>query len=186
MCIPGLRSSFGGIHGQGNRAGFLTMVDERRRADLGTDNRGRLAIPVPAANVVSLEEAGGVVHPFGMKLSTVVSNASNITVTAPAGTPPALSVQFDTGTLPTPGESVKTAIGAGETPYVSVFLPCTPNPTTGFYFYLPASDVIEIDMTPDDAAKLIMSAGLIQPEAKTLAKNGKGVAAAALDTANVK
>ena len=85
-----------------------------------------------------------------------------------------------------PGESVKTAIGAGETPYVSVFLPCTPNPTTGFYFYLPASDVIEIDMTPDDAAKLIMSAGLIQPEAKTLAKNGKGVAAAAVDTANVK
>ena len=72
-----------------------------------------------------------------------------------------------------PGESVKKAIGAGETPYVSVFLPCTPNPTTGFYFYLPASDVIEIDMTPDDAAKLIMSAGLIQPEAKALAKNGK-------------
>ncbi|MDE2578816.1 MAG: DUF502 domain-containing protein [Hyphomicrobiales bacterium] len=63
-----------------------------------------------------------------------------------------------------PGERVKTAIGAGETPYISVFLPCTPNPTTGFYFYLPARDVCEIDMTPDDAAKLIMSAGLIQPD----------------------
>lgn len=48
--------------------------------------------------------------------------------------------------------------------HVSVFLPCTPNPTTGFYFFLPARDVIEIPMTPDDAAKLIMSAGLIQPE----------------------
>ena len=72
-----------------------------------------------------------------------------------------------------PGEKVKAAIGAGDRPYISVFLPCTPNPTTGFYFYLPASDVIEIDMTPDDAAKLIMSAGLIQPEAKALAKNGK-------------
>lgn len=47
---------------------------------------------------------------------------------------------------------------------VSVFLPCAPNPTTGFYFYLPARDVIEIDMTPEDAAKLIMSCGLIQPE----------------------
>lgn len=48
--------------------------------------------------------------------------------------------------------------------YLSVFLPCTPNPTTGFYFYLPAKDVIEIPMTPEQAAKLIMSAGLIQPE----------------------
>lgn len=49
-------------------------------------------------------------------------------------------------------------------PHLSVFLPCTPNPTTGFFFYLPAREVIEIPMTPDDAAKLIMSAGLIQPE----------------------
>jgi uncharacterized membrane protein len=48
--------------------------------------------------------------------------------------------------------------------HLSVFLPCTPNPTTGFYFFLPARDIIEIPMTPDDAAKLIMSAGLIQPE----------------------
>jgi uncharacterized membrane protein len=47
--------------------------------------------------------------------------------------------------------------------YVSVFLPCTPNPTTGFFFYVPRSEVIELDITTEDAAKLIMSAGLIQP-----------------------
>lgn len=47
---------------------------------------------------------------------------------------------------------------------ISVFLPCVPNPTTGFYFYLPARDVIEIPMTPEDAAKLIMSCGVIQPD----------------------
>jgi uncharacterized membrane protein len=46
----------------------------------------------------------------------------------------------------------------------SVFLPCTPNPTTGFYFFVPTADIIELAMTPEDAAKLIMSAGLIQPE----------------------
>jgi uncharacterized membrane protein len=46
----------------------------------------------------------------------------------------------------------------------SVFLPCTPNPTTGFYFFVPTADIIELPITPDDAAKLIMSAGLIQPE----------------------
>jgi uncharacterized membrane protein len=47
---------------------------------------------------------------------------------------------------------------------VGVFLPCSPNPTTGFFFYLPKKDVIEINITPDEAAKLVMSAGLIQPE----------------------
>ena len=54
----------------------------------------------------------------------------------------------------------------GDDPHVSVFLPCTPNPTTGFFFYLPARDIIEIDVTTDEAAKLIMSAGVIQPEAR--------------------
>lgn len=51
---------------------------------------------------------------------------------------------------------------AGE--YMGVFLPCTPNPTTGFFFYLPRQDIIEIAMSVDDAAKLVMSAGVIQPE----------------------
>ena len=45
----------------------------------------------------------------------------------------------------------------------SVFLPCTPNPTTGFYFYVPTKDVIELTITPDDAFKIVMSAGVIQP-----------------------
>ena len=47
--------------------------------------------------------------------------------------------------------------------HISVFLPCTPNPTTGFYFYLPRSEVIELPIPVEDGAKLIMSAGLIQP-----------------------
>lgn len=51
---------------------------------------------------------------------------------------------------------------AGE--YVGVFLPCTPNPTTGFFFYLPRRDIIELPMNVDDAAKLVMSAGVIQPD----------------------
>lgn len=51
---------------------------------------------------------------------------------------------------------------AGE--YLGVFLPCTPNPTTGFFFYLPRQEVIELAMSVDDAAKLVMSAGVIQPD----------------------
>ena len=46
----------------------------------------------------------------------------------------------------------------------SVFLPCTPNPTTGLSFFVPTKDIVELSMRPDDAAKLIMSCGLIQPE----------------------
>jgi uncharacterized membrane protein len=52
----------------------------------------------------------------------------------------------------------------GDKPMVSVFMPCTPNPTTGFFFYIAAEDVIELPISADEAAKLIMSAGLIQPE----------------------
>ncbi len=48
--------------------------------------------------------------------------------------------------------------------YVGVFMPCAPNPTTGFFFYLPRSEVIELAISIDDAAKLVMSAGVIQPE----------------------
>jgi uncharacterized membrane protein len=50
-----------------------------------------------------------------------------------------------------------------EEPHVSVFMPCTPNPTTGFFFYVAKSAIIELDIPVEAAAKLIMSAGLIQP-----------------------
>jgi uncharacterized membrane protein len=51
----------------------------------------------------------------------------------------------------------------GKEEHISVFLPCAPNPTTGFFFYVPKSNVIEVDMTAEQAATLIMSAGVVQP-----------------------
>ena len=51
----------------------------------------------------------------------------------------------------------------GTEEHMSVFLPCSPNPTTGFFFYVPKSKVIEVEMTAEDAATLIMSAGVVQP-----------------------
>jgi uncharacterized membrane protein len=51
----------------------------------------------------------------------------------------------------------------GQEEHISVFLPCAPNPTTGFFFYVPKSKIIEIDMSAEDAATLIMSAGVVQP-----------------------
>ncbi len=52
----------------------------------------------------------------------------------------------------------------GDKPMISVFMPCTPNPTTGYFFYIAAEDLIELPISADEAAKLIMSAGLIQPQ----------------------
>ncbi|MSP47298.1 MAG: DUF502 domain-containing protein [Xanthobacteraceae bacterium] len=49
--------------------------------------------------------------------------------------------------------------------YVSCFMPCTPNPTTGFFFYAPRAQVIELDITVEQAMTLIMSAGMVQPNA---------------------
>jgi uncharacterized membrane protein len=49
------------------------------------------------------------------------------------------------------------------TEHVSAFMPCTPNPTTGFFFYVPRRDVIELDLSVEQAMTVIMSAGLVQP-----------------------
>lgn len=44
---------------------------------------------------------------------------------------------------------------------LNVFLPSTPNPTTGFYFMVPEDEIIPTGLTFEDAAKLLMSAGLV-------------------------
>lgn len=49
-------------------------------------------------------------------------------------------------------------------PLIAVFMPCTPNPTTGFLMYVPRSEVVELDMSIEEGAKLIISAGLVAPE----------------------
>ncbi len=60
---------------------------------------------------------------------------------------------------------------------VSVFLPTTPNPTSGFLLFLPRKDVIELDMTVEDAAKLIISAGLVYPNGKDTKEAAEALAA---------
>jgi uncharacterized membrane protein len=48
---------------------------------------------------------------------------------------------------------------------VSIFLPTTPNPTSGFYLVLPARDVRRLDISVEEAFKIIMSAGIVVPDA---------------------
>ena len=47
--------------------------------------------------------------------------------------------------------------------YVSVYVPTTPNPTSGFFLMMPAADVIELDMSVDEALKYIISMGVVAP-----------------------
>ncbi|MEP7030318.1 MAG: DUF502 domain-containing protein [Pseudolabrys sp.] len=49
------------------------------------------------------------------------------------------------------------------TEHVSAFMPCTPNPTTGFFFYVPRKDLIVLDITVESAMTLLISAGMVQP-----------------------
>ena len=50
-----------------------------------------------------------------------------------------------------------------DTEHVAAFMPCTPNPTTGFFFYVPRRDLIELDISVEAAMTLLMSAGMVQP-----------------------
>ncbi len=53
--------------------------------------------------------------------------------------------------------------------YLSIYVPTTPNPTSGFFLMLPRADVIELDMTVDAALKYIVSMGVVAPAAPGLA-----------------
>ena len=55
---------------------------------------------------------------------------------------------------------------------LNIFLPTTPNPTSGFYLMVPEDEVIELDMTVEDSFKLLMSGGIINPEAKKIQEGG--------------
>src|SRR5438445_8019816 len=74
-----------------------------------------------------------------------------------------------------PNEDVARSL-PGQEEHVSVFLPCSPNPTTGFFFYVPKSKIIEVDMSTEDAATLIMSAGVVQPGSAPQKRNAAALA----------
>lgn len=62
---------------------------------------------------------------------------------------------------------------AGQKAMYSVFLPTTPNPTSGFLLFIPKEDVVILDMDVEEAAKLIISAGLVTPPTEEEKRNGR-------------
>lgn len=47
--------------------------------------------------------------------------------------------------------------------YVSVYVPTTPNPTSGFFLMMPKADVVELAMSVDEALKYVISMGVVAP-----------------------
>lgn len=67
------------------------------------------------------------------------------------------TIAFQTGV---PSGEVQSHLGAD---FVSVYVPTTPNPTSGFFLMLPRADVIELDMSVDEALTYVISMGLVSP-----------------------
>jgi uncharacterized membrane protein len=61
-----------------------------------------------------------------------------------------------------PSSDVAKRLPQGE--HVSAFMPCTPNPTTGFFFYVPRKDLVVLDISVENAMTLLISAGMVQPD----------------------
>ena len=69
------------------------------------------------------------------------------------------TIAFQTGV---PGGEVVSHLGPD---FVSVYVPTTPNPTSGFFLILPRADVIELDMSVDEALTYVISMGSVVPSA---------------------
>jgi uncharacterized membrane protein len=54
--------------------------------------------------------------------------------------------------------------------HISVYVPTTPNPTSGFFLVVPAVDVIELDMSVDQALTYVISMGAVSPDQPPAAK----------------
>lgn len=67
------------------------------------------------------------------------------------------TIAFQTGA---PAEEVRRLVPAE---MVSVYVPTTPNPTSGFFLMLPRSEVIELSMSVDEALKYVVSMGVVAP-----------------------
>ena len=56
--------------------------------------------------------------------------------------------------------------------YCKVFLPTTPNPTTGFFEIVPVEEVVETNVSIEDGFKMIISGGILSPDVLTVTKAG--------------
>ena len=130
---PAVASADDIMNGAAAKAGLKQVISERQQADLGVSGLGRLVItsPTPTSVKVAEDVAGS---PFGFKLSSVTSLLTGATVSGPAGSPAAVSVDLG-ATNPNPGDQVSFTFNLPDGTTESVQLTATnttPPPTGGF------------------------------------------------------
>jgi flagellar hook-associated protein 3 FlgL len=133
------------MNGTGTQAGLKQVIAERAQADgTGATGLGRLLLTQPTPTSVSVAEDSAV-SPFGLKLSSVSSSLTGVTVTGPSGSPAAVSIALG-ATNPNPGDQVSltfnlpdgttasvqlTASSANPPPAGSFTIGATPTATAG-------------------------------------------------------
>ncbi len=92
------------LYGNGAQAGLKQLIEERRQADQGAGNMGRLAVSSPplTTTVTAIAEDAS---PFGFKLGPITSSLTGATVTQPAGVPPSASIDLG-ATNPNGGDKI--------------------------------------------------------------------------------
>ncbi|AFY72601.1 hypothetical protein Syn7502_00441 [Synechococcus sp. PCC 7502] len=124
---------------------------------------GQWLLRTGEAFVQSIPLAGDVYKTLKQLLGTLLTDTGNkfrrvVLVEYPR--PGLWALGFVTGSL---GGEIANAMPQN---MISVFLPTTPNPTTGWYVIVPEVDVINLSMPVEDAFKIIVSGGIVTPEAK--------------------
>src|SRR6266478_10246518 len=130
---PAVASADDIMNGTATQAGLKQVISERQQADLGTSGLGRLVITSPTSTSVQVaEDVAG--SPFGFKLSSVTSSLTGATVTGPAGSPAAVSVDLG-ATNPNPGDQVSFTfkLPDGTTESVQLTATNTTPPPTGSF-----------------------------------------------------
>lgn len=163
------------INGSAGKDGLRQVIDERKKADLGSDGMGRLQMGMTGATTVDLSDAD---HVYGFKLGDVSATGTGISVTAqtpaPAGTNAAFSISV-TG-QPTAGDKVNITLKLPDGTQEQVTLTARAPGTTG-------SDADSFEIGSDlatTAANLQNSIGAaIKTEAKTTLSAASSQAAAA-------
>jgi hypothetical protein len=91
------------LDGVGAKAGLKQIIAERNRADVGSGT-GRLVLATPTPRSISIaEDAAG--SPFGLKLASISSSSSSVTLTGPSGSPRAETLDLG-ATNPNPGDTL--------------------------------------------------------------------------------
>jgi uncharacterized membrane protein len=124
---------------------------------------GRWLLDFGERTLESIPLAGSVYSTLKQLLGTLISSNSKFRRVVMLEYPRkgVWAIAFVTGTLP-----LDFQVGLPEGPLLSVFIPTTPNPTTGWYGIVPEAEVVNSPMAVEDAFKLLISGGIVMPPPK--------------------